>query len=99
MLVEDISHIPMKFVEAGTFSASIAQSSGSIYLWGTGTFGKFNTPHRVKRITERAIQVSIGDTFGIVLTEDRKLYTWGTNTSGQLGTGTFEDRPTPQKMQ
>lgn len=24
MLVEDISHIPMSFVEAGTFSASIA---------------------------------------------------------------------------
>ena len=98
-LVEDISHIPMSFVEAGTFSASIAQNSGSIYLWGTGTFGKFSTPHRVKRVAERAIQVSIGDSFGIVLTEDRKLYTWGINSSGQLGTGDFEDRPTPLLMQ
>ena len=53
----------------------------------------------MKRVAERAIQVSIGDSFGIILTEDRKLYTWGTNTSGQLGTGDFEDRPTPLMMQ
>jgi alpha-tubulin suppressor-like RCC1 family protein len=49
-MVEDISHIPMKYIAAGSFSASIAKDSGSLYLWGTGTFGEFKTPHRVKKI-------------------------------------------------
>ena len=41
ILVEDISHIPMSSIAAGTFSASIAKETGSLYLWGTGTFGEF----------------------------------------------------------
>lgn len=50
MLVQEIAHIPMKFVAAGGFSASIAKETGSVYLWGTGTFGQFAVPHRMKRI-------------------------------------------------
>lgn len=38
-LVKEISHIPMKAVSAGSFSASIAKETGSVYLWGNGTFG------------------------------------------------------------
>jgi len=55
ILVEDISHIPMKSIAAGTFSASIAKETGSLYLWGTGTFGEFKTPHRVRKIEQRAL--------------------------------------------
>ena len=55
VVVEDISHIPMTYVAAGSFSASIAKETGSVYLWGTGTFGEFRTPHRVKKIEQRAI--------------------------------------------
>jgi hypothetical protein len=40
----------MKSIAAGSFSSSISKEQASIYLWGTGTFGKFNTPHRVKKI-------------------------------------------------
>ena len=98
-MVEDISHIPMRYIAAGSFSASIAKDSGSMYLWGTGTFGEFRTPHRVKKIEANTIQVEIGDGFGMALTEDRDLYTWGTNQDGQLGSGDFQERPTPQLMQ
>jgi alpha-tubulin suppressor-like RCC1 family protein len=98
-LIEDISHIPMSYVAAGSFSASISKESGSLYLWGTGTFGAFKTPHRVKKIDGRVIQVSIGESFGIVLTEDKILYTWGQNYNGQLGSGDLVDKPTPQLMQ
>ena len=70
VLIKDISHINMSFIAAGSFSASVALDTGSLYLWGTGTFGEFSTPHRVKKIKERAQQVSIGDNFGVVLTED-----------------------------
>ena len=55
MLVQEISHIPMKYVAAGGFSASIAKETGSVYLWGTGTFGQFSVPHRMKRIKQKAI--------------------------------------------
>jgi len=82
VLVEDISHIAMKFIAAGSFSASISKDQGSIYLWGTGTFGKFSTPHRVKKIEQRALQVEIGQSFGMVLTEERNIYTWGINEDG-----------------
>ena len=95
ILVEDISHIPMKTIAAGTFSASIAKESGSLYLWGTGTFGEFKTPHRVRKIDKKVLQVEIGESFGIALTEERRIYTWGINENGQLGSGDFEDKPTP----
>ncbi|MFN7880988.1 MAG: hypothetical protein ACK5NI_00640 [bacterium] len=55
LLIEDISHIPMSHIEAGSFSASIAKDSGQVYLWGSGTFGQFKTPHRVKKIVQKAI--------------------------------------------
>lgn len=81
-MVEDISHIPMKTISAGTFSASIAKETGSLYLWGTGTFGEFKTPHRVRKIDKRVLQVDIGDCFGIALTEENRIYTWGLNENG-----------------
>jgi alpha-tubulin suppressor-like RCC1 family protein len=71
VMIEDISHITMSYVAAGSFSASISQDTGSLYLWGTGTFGKFMTPHRVKKIDGKAMHVAVGDRYGIVLTEDR----------------------------
>lgn len=95
VLIEDISHIPMKYIAAGSFSASVSKDTGSLYLWGTGTFGSFKTPHRVKKIEGRVQQVSIGESFGIVMTEDKDLYTWGQNYNGQLGSGDLIDKPTP----
>lgn len=95
VLIEDISHITMSYVAAGSFSASISKDTGSLYLWGTGTFGQFFTPHRVKKIEGKAIQVAIGDKFGLVMTEERDLYTWGINDNGQLGSGDFKEKPTP----
>jgi len=61
LCIQEISHIPMKFIAAGSFSASISAETNELYLWGSGTFGNFDTPHRVKKITEPVIHVSIGD--------------------------------------
>jgi len=79
LCVQDISHVPMSHIAAGSFSSSISQETGSLYLWGTGSFGEFHSPHRVKRIPERVAQVSLGDKFGVALTCDRKMYCWGEN--------------------
>ena len=48
--VQDIAHMPMRYIAAGSFSASIEAESGSLYLWGNGTFGEFESPQRVKKL-------------------------------------------------
>ena len=40
----------MKFIAAGSFCASISEEEQSLFLWGSGAFGEFLTPHRVKKI-------------------------------------------------
>jgi hypothetical protein len=68
-LVEEISHIPMIFIAAGSFSASISKKNRQVYFWGTGTFGEFKSPYRVKKLSEKEAKIiSIGNNFGIVLT-------------------------------
>ena len=59
----------MRFVAAGSFSAAISEENKSLFLWGSGTFGQFLTPHRVKKIRGETNMVSIGDGFGVALTE------------------------------
>ena len=98
-LVEEISHIPMRFIAAGSFSASISEEAkGDLFLWGTGAFGEFLNPHRVKKIKGEMIQVSIGDGFGMAMTKKGNVYNWGVNYCGQLGTGDNITQSTPNLM-
>lgn len=96
--IQDISHIPMCFIAAGSFSASIAAESKSLYLWGRGTFGEFQYPHRVKKITQPVQSVAIGHEFGVALTHSQVLYSWGDNSQGQLGTGDLVSTGTPKQL-
>jgi hypothetical protein len=48
MLVSEISNIPMRFIAAGSFSGSISHEKGELYLWGSGSFGEFLVPTRIK---------------------------------------------------
>lgn len=97
-VVDEISHIPMKFVAAGSFSASISEDKMDLFLWGSGSFGEFLTPHRVKKIKGQTVQVAIGYGFGVALSNQGYLYSWGMNDFGQLGSGDFSVRTTPQIM-
>lgn len=72
----------MCYIAAGGFSASISSDNKSLYIWGTSTFGELEIPNRVKKIPEKVQQVSIGEEFGVALTEDQKIYTWGENANG-----------------
>jgi hypothetical protein len=58
----------MSFISAGSFSASISEETRSLFLWGSGAFGEFLTPHRVKKIKGETLQVALGDGFGMALT-------------------------------
>jgi len=78
-------------IAAGSFSASVSSDAGELYIWGSGPFGEFITPHRVKTLSGPAKEVSIGNNFGIALGHDGSLYSWGVNSFGELGTGDFRD--------
>jgi hypothetical protein len=41
----------MIFIAAGSFSASISKKNRQVYFWGTGTFGEFKSPYRVKKLS------------------------------------------------
>lgn len=97
-VVDEISHIPMKFVAAGSFSAAISEDKMDLFLWGTGSFGEFLTPHRVKKIKGQTVSVSVGYGFGVALSNQGYLYSWGMNDFGQLGSGDFKVQTTPQLM-
>ena len=75
----------MRYISAGSFSAAISYDSGDLYLWGSGVFGEFLTPHRVKTIKGMAVSVSVGNHFGIAINQDGVAYSWGHNNSGELG--------------
>ena len=91
MMISDISHITMGKISAGSFSASVSKDAGELYIWGSGPFGEFLTPHRVKTIVGATKSVEIGLNFGIALSQDGYLYSWGVNTFGELGTGDYRD--------
>ena len=59
----------MKKVAAGSFSASISES-GDLYIWGSGIFGEFLTPHRVKTINGLTIDVDIGNHIGAAVNKE-----------------------------
>lgn len=97
-LIDEIAHLPMRFVEAGSFSASISEEGSNLFLWGTGSFGEFLTPHRVKKIRGETVEVSLGSGFGVALSVHGFLYSWGDNCNGELGQGDYILRSTPQLM-
>jgi alpha-tubulin suppressor-like RCC1 family protein len=88
----------MCYIAAGGFSAAISSDNKSLYIWGSSTFGELEIPNRVKKISEKVQQVSIGEEFGVALTEDQKIYTWGENTNGQLGKGDFQSIGSPKQI-
>lgn len=59
----------MRKVAAGSFSASISEN-GDLYLWGSGVFGEFLTPHRVKTIHGSTLDIAIGNHFGTAINRD-----------------------------
>ena len=74
---------------------------GELYLWGTGTFGMYLTPHKVTSndTNKPFIDFSIGGSFGLALDSNHNLWTWGTNTSGELGNNSYMPKSTPAMME
>jgi alpha-tubulin suppressor-like RCC1 family protein len=80
-------------VAAGYHSAAVSDN-GELFVWGTGTFGEFLTPHKLY-FQDRVKEVSIGGTFSVVYLQNQAVYAWGNNANGELGLNDYEPRTTP----
>jgi len=76
----------MSSIAAGSFSGSLSKDNGHLFIWGSGHFGEFLTPQRVRSGVEK-VQISRG--FILALTKD-ELFSWGENSKGQLGLRDFQ---------
>lgn len=80
-------------IAAGTQSAAVTRDA-RLYLWGSGVFGEYLTPQRLKGALE-AQTVSLGSGFGAALDAQGHIWTWGSNTVGELGHGDSSIRLVP----
>ena len=80
-------------IAAGTQSAAVTRDF-RLYLWGSGVFGEYLTPQRLKCAVE-AQTVSLGSGFGAVLDSLGHVWTWGSNAGGELGHGDASIRLVP----
>ena len=89
-------------IASGGHCAAI-KTDGTLWTWGTGSFGQLgdnDTTNKLTPVTTFAggtnwKQVSGGDNYCAAIKIDGTLWTWGIGTSGQLGNNAATDRSTP----
>ncbi|KAE9602763.1 putative regulator of chromosome condensation 1/beta-lactamase-inhibitor protein II [Lupinus albus] len=85
-----------------------SESGREVYSWGWGDFGRLGhgdysdllIPHPIRSFQALRIkQIACGDSHCLAVTMENEVLSWGRNQNGQLGLGTTEDAPLPQKIQ
>ncbi|KAG8064559.1 hypothetical protein GUJ93_ZPchr0004g39967 [Zizania palustris] len=89
-------------------TTAYSEDEQQVYSWGWGDFGRLGhgnstdvfTPQPVKALQGIKIkQIACGDSHCLAVTMAGEVQSWGRNQNGQLGLGTTEDSPLPQKIQ
>jgi alpha-tubulin suppressor-like RCC1 family protein len=85
--------------------AMLIDNNGSLYGWGTSTYGQIGTnqtgaytqytPGRVNVTNNVIIDVSCGYYHTAAVTAGGSVYTWGNNSLGQIGDNTLTNRLSP----
>ena len=88
--VATISSYFIDKVACGQHTAA-KSSKGDLFIWGSGTFGKFFKP-KLMNINVKFQDMDIGGSFGCGIDMKGKVWSWGSNTSGELGVGDFNQR-------
>lgn len=93
------SDSPILSIEAGAGYSFAFFSNGSIYLWGSGSFGGLGfgeeqdvwIPTLLGGVTRQPyVNVAIGATHTLAVRQDGQVESWGSNDKGQLGRVTSE---------
>ena len=98
-------------ISAGANHTCALKNDGTVYCWGSNTFGQLgdgtntsrNTPVQVKGVLgagslTNISQISATGNETCALKNDGTVYCWGHNSSGQLGDGTTTNRNTPVQV-
>ena len=97
LFITSFNRIFITKVAAGHHSAAISDQ-GELFVWGSGAFGEFLKPKKVRKLPAPIRNLALGGAFGAALDTQGHVWTWGNNSSGELGVGDYEARPTPELM-
>ena len=109
-LVEALRPKRIRFVACGSSHSAAITSSGELYTWGLGEYGRLGhgdciTQLKPKLVTallgHRVVQVACGsrDAQTLALTEDGLVFSWGDGDFGKLGRGGSEGCYLPHKVE
>ena len=91
-------------IGAGSVHACALTASGSVYCWGSNSFGQLGDGTLHDRHTSApafvssATAISLGGWHTCVIVSSGDVFCWGYNGQGQLGDGTTTDRASPTKV-
>jgi alpha-tubulin suppressor-like RCC1 family protein len=80
ILIKSLENEYIVKVESGYHSGAL-NDKGDLFLWGSGTFGEYLRPTKVKK-PYPFIDLSIGGFFGAAIDNKHNVYSWGNNNSG-----------------
>ena len=94
--------VNFKSISAGSHHAAAIKKDGSLWTWGSNSYGQLGDGTTMRRITPVRIGfdndwavVAAGNESTFAIKEDGSLWAWGKNSFGQLGDGTTIDRDYP----
>jgi len=102
---EFTSDTTWKYVSVGHYSTGAIKDNGTLWLWGSNSYGQIgdnttnarSTPRQEITSSTNWKQVSCGYFFTAALRSDGTLWLWGRNNRGQLVDNTTDSRSTPQQ--
>lgn len=105
--VGSFGKIEVKQVCCGGQHAAVLATSGTVYTWGKGTFGRLGHGNNASIVEpkivdalghEEVVQVACGFAYSAAVTRNGEVYAWGAGESGRLGLGSTRDCLRPEKV-
>eukprot|EP00300_Choanocystis_sp_HF-7_P019282 c20291_g1_i1.p1 GENE.c20291_g1_i1~~c20291_g1_i1.p1 ORF type:complete len:1112 (-),score=197.97 c20291_g1_i1:2283-5597(-) len=93
-IVEELRHLKVKAIAVGAFHSLVLTSTGLVYSWGGGSYGKLGhgesmnqiIPRHIERI-ENVVSIAAGSFHSGFVTSVGNLYLCGYGGNGRLGNG------------
>lgn len=90
-----------RFSQISAWNASTAVTEeGIMYVWGSGIFGEFKRPRKVKLQNNIKVNsVIVGGSFMVIVDQNNRIVVWGSNSNGEIGVGDSKIRSHPTRLE